>query len=40
MIETFIEKLKHDTFLTLETTPMHEPTFEPLIEKIDRKSVV
>lgn len=34
MIETFIEKLKHDTFLTLETTPMHEPTFEPLIEKI------
>ena len=34
MIENFIEKLKHDTFLTLETTPMHEPTLEPLIEKI------
>lgn len=34
MIESFIEKLKYDTFLTLETTPMHEPTFEPLIEKI------
>ena len=34
MIENFIEKLKHDTFLTLETTPMHEPTFEPIIEKI------
>lgn len=34
MIELFIEKLKHDSFLSLETTPMHEPTFEPLIEKI------
>lgn len=34
MIEQFIEKLQNDTFLTLETTPMHEPTFEPIIEKI------
>ena len=34
MIEPFIEKLKYDTFLTLETTPMHEPTFEPIIDKI------
>jgi 5,10-methylenetetrahydrofolate reductase len=34
MIEQFIEKLHNDTFLTLETTPMHEPTFNPIIEKI------
>ena len=34
MLKKFIEKLQNDTFLTLETTPMHEPTFEPIIEKI------
>jgi len=34
MIEDLIEKLKHHSFLSLETTPMHEPTFEPIIEKI------
>ena len=34
MVESFIEKLRHDSFLTLETTPMHEPTFEPIIEKL------
>lgn len=34
MVESFIEKLRSDTFLSLETTPMHEPTFEPIIEKI------
>jgi 5,10-methylenetetrahydrofolate reductase len=34
MVESFIKKLRHDSFLTLETTPMHEPTFEPIIEKL------
>ncbi|MDD3341951.1 MAG: methylenetetrahydrofolate reductase [Sulfurospirillaceae bacterium] len=34
MIEQLIDKLRHNTFLSLETTPMHEPTFEPIIEKI------
>lgn len=34
MVESLIEKLRSDTFLTLETTPMHEPSFEPIIEKI------
>ena len=34
MIETFIEKLRNDSFYTLETTPMHEPSFEPIIQKI------
>ncbi len=34
MIENFIEKLQNDAFLTLETTPMHEPSFEPIIQKV------
>ena len=34
MIEDFIAKLQTDAFLTLETTPMHEPSFEPIIQKI------
>lgn len=34
MIENFIAKLQTDAFLTLETTPMHEPSFEPIIQKI------
>lgn len=34
MIENFIVKLQNDAFLTLETTPMHEPSFEPIIQKI------
>lgn len=36
MIENFIDKLRNDEFLTLETTPMHEPIFEPIIEKIKK----
>lgn len=34
MVESLIKKLRSDTFLTLETTPMHAPSFEPIIEKI------
>ena len=34
MIENFIAKLQNDAFLTLETTPMHEPLFEPIIQKV------
>ncbi len=34
MFEEFIEKLKSGKFLTLETTPAHSPTFEPIIQKI------
>ncbi len=34
MFEQFIEKLKNDTFLTLETTPKHSATFDPIIERI------
>lgn len=34
MIEKLVEKLQYESFLTLETTPMHEPTFKPIIEKI------
>ncbi|MCH9813757.1 MAG: methylenetetrahydrofolate reductase [Epsilonproteobacteria bacterium] len=34
MFEQFIEKLKNDSFLTLETTPKHSATFTPIIERI------
>ena len=35
MVEKLIEKLRHDSFLTLETTPSHEPTILPIIKKIE-----
>ena len=35
MIENAIQQLRQNKlFLSLETTPMHEPSFEPIIEKI------
>ena len=34
MFEDFIEKLRSDTFLTLETTPKHSATFQPVIDRI------
>lgn len=34
MIESLMTKLRGKTFLSLETTPMHEPHFQPIIEKI------
>ena len=34
MVESLITKLRSESFLSLETTPMHEPSFEPIIEKI------
>ena len=34
MFEEFIEKLRNDRFITLETTPAHAPTIEPMIEKL------
>jgi 5,10-methylenetetrahydrofolate reductase len=34
MFEEFIEKLRSDTFLTLETTPKHSATFQPVIDRI------
>ncbi len=34
MFETFIEKLKTDTFLTLEITPKHSATFDPILDRI------
>jgi len=35
MFQTLIEKLKNDRYITLETTPSHEPVFDNIIEKID-----
>lgn len=40
MFDTLVEKLSHDTFLTLETTPLHEPTLAPLIKKIKKADIV
>jgi 5,10-methylenetetrahydrofolate reductase len=34
MFETLINKLQQSHYLTLETTPQHEPTFDNVIEKI------
>ncbi|OYZ59610.1 MAG: 5,10-methylenetetrahydrofolate reductase, partial [Sulfuricurvum sp. 24-42-5] len=34
MFESFIQKLRHGTFITLETTPSRSAQFAPTIEKI------
>ncbi len=34
MFEKFIKSLKNEKFITLETTPKHSATFEPIIETI------
>ena len=35
MFETLIHKLQDDKYITLETTPTHEPIFDNIIEKIE-----
>ncbi|WP_281950476.1 methylenetetrahydrofolate reductase [Nitrosophilus kaiyonis] len=35
MFENLINKLREDRFITLETTPGHEPTIEPIIKKLE-----
>jgi hypothetical protein len=35
LFDTLINKLKNDTYITLETTPGHSPTFTPIIDKIE-----
>ena len=34
MFDKLIDKLKNDTYITLETTPPHSPIFTPIVEKI------
>lgn len=34
MFDELINKLKNDTYITLETTPSHSPVFSPIIETI------
>jgi len=34
MFDKLLDKLKNDTYITLETTPSHEPSFDPIIQKI------
>jgi len=36
MFDTLIEKLQEDKYITLETTPRHEPVFDTIIEKIEQ----
>ncbi|EHP30380.1 5,10-methylenetetrahydrofolate reductase [Sulfurimonas gotlandica GD1] len=35
MFDKLINKLKNDTYITLETTPGHSPVFSPIIDKIE-----
>jgi len=39
MFETLIQKLQEDKYITLETTPSHEPQFNQIIEKIKQTEV-
>ena len=39
MFETLIEKLQNDKYITLETTPTHEPIFDHIIERIKKSGV-
>lgn len=34
LFDQLIDKLKNDTYITLETTPAHSPLFAPIVEKI------
>ena len=34
MFDELINKLKNDTYITLETTPSHSPVFSPIVDKI------
>lgn len=34
MFDELIDKLKNDTYITLETTPSHSPIFSPIVETI------
>ncbi|MEA3498423.1 MAG: methylenetetrahydrofolate reductase [Campylobacterota bacterium] len=36
MFDTLIQKLQEDRYITLETTPTHEPIFDNIIEKIEQ----
>jgi len=36
MFHTLIQKLQEDKYITLETTPTHEPVFDNIIEKIEQ----
>ena len=39
MFDTLIEKLQNDKYITLETTPSHEPSFDNILEKIEEYSL-
>jgi 5,10-methylenetetrahydrofolate reductase len=35
LFKQLIDKLQNDRYITLETTPAHSPTFQPIIDKIE-----
>jgi len=39
MFETLIQKLQEDKYITLETTPTHEPIFDNIIDKIEENNL-
>jgi len=39
MFETLIQKLQEDKYITLETTPSHEPNIDNIIDKIEKFSL-
>jgi len=39
MFKNLIEKLQNDRYVTLETTPAHEPTFDGVIEKLETLNI-
>ncbi|HIP11595.1 MAG TPA: methylenetetrahydrofolate reductase [Arcobacter sp.] len=39
MFDKLLDTLKNDTYITLETTPSHEPSFDGIIEKIKEYSL-
>ncbi len=40
MFNELLEKLQNDNYLTLETTPSHEPIFDNILEKIERLDLI
>ncbi len=36
MFDTLLEKLKNENYLTLETTPSHEPSFDNILQNIEK----
>jgi 5,10-methylenetetrahydrofolate reductase len=40
LFDLLIDKLQNDKYLTLETTPSHEPTFDSILDKIESEGII